>query len=125
TELVILLDGSYRRLIEGGETIIKASHFIGLKSKPGFVRSAPDVKTVSVRFKPGAIRFFTKINAQELVDEVIDPILIFGKRFMDLEEKAQEVNNILEFICVLELFLLSVLSGSEKTERTRQRILSA
>lgn len=124
TELVIVCEGAYKRMLSGQESLICGSHFIGLKSKPAFVKSDQHVKTISIRFKPGAVRFFTKIHSHELVDGVLDPVLVFGKKFIDFEQKSGDINNTTECLTMVESFLLSAFCENEKAEKTRKRILS-
>ena len=122
TELVIVRQGSYDRLINGKEMKVDNSHVIGIKSKPGFVKSNPDLKTVSVRFKPGGIAFFSNVPGYEYKDEIIDPLLLFGQSFDMLENQIRECRDEGAILNLIESYFKSKYCPGEKSKTTKKRI---
>jgi len=120
TELVINFGNSYQRTRgEKNELInVKGSHFIGIKSNYCLVKPIPQMKRVSVRFKPGAISLFTECSSQEFCNEVIDAQLIFGKEIKMLENEICEITNEEKIKTKIESFLLKKLNISVQALET-------
>lgn len=122
TELVIVRQGAYERLVQNQEITVNKSHVIGIKSKPGQVKSNPVLKTVSVRFKPGAIGFFTQVPACEFKDNILDPYLLFGHSFTTLENQILECEDETNIFSFIENFFIQRYVPGEKSEITKKRI---
>lgn len=108
TELVINLGEPYQRTKDNSSEIItvKGSHFIGIKNKSCFVNPSDETNCVSIRFNPGAISFFNNFPSNELVNQVIPAVDIFGKEIIQLENQISETKNKKEIINLIEIFLL-------------------
>jgi AraC-like DNA-binding protein len=106
--LVINIGKPYQRVISdtGDTKTISGSHFVGMKSKHCFVRPNSEMKTISIRFRPGALPFFLKSNIHELTDTITDAVLVFGSDIFLLEEQFSEADNPHSIIPKIESFLL-------------------
>ena len=122
TELVINTNGYYERKQNNAAVFVKESHFIGIKTKSGFVKTNGNINTVTIRFYPGAIRYFTNIPSDELTDQVLEASSIFGNEFKLIESKIAENPSKEEVLSLVESFLLSRLHIHDSLEKTRFRI---
>lgn len=95
TELVFNFGNSYYRKhpINNLEYNINSSHIIGLKTKACFLKLNKNLRTVSIRFLPGALSYFVKLDLKEICDSVIEAEYIFGKEIHILEDKLSNSDN--------------------------------
>ncbi|MBL7931630.1 MAG: AraC family transcriptional regulator [Bacteroidia bacterium] len=106
--LVINVGKPYQRScsLTGEMSTVKGSHFVGIKSRACYVKPNFEMRTVSIRFKPGAIKFFLQNDASELTDQVVEASLLFGSDIFFLEDKIAGESDPNQILRLVELFLL-------------------
>ncbi|HMQ69627.1 MAG TPA: helix-turn-helix transcriptional regulator [Ignavibacteria bacterium] len=116
TELIINTGNPYDRT--AGNEIksirIKGSHFVGIKSRHCIVKPDRIMNTLNIRFKPGAASLFTRSEADETRDRIVDAELIFGKEIRKLESEFFSEQDPDMLLSKVEQFLLSKLRKDEK-----------
>lgn len=124
SSLVINIGSAYERVQSqiGGKKIIKGSHFVGIKSKYCYVKPNNGMRTISIRFKPGAVPFFIKSNLHEITDNVIAADELFGRDIFFLEELIAEENDPDTILEHIELFLLGRLNINYSPEKITEKI---
>lgn len=88
-------------------TIVSGSHFVGIKSRSCFVRPNNGMKTISIRFRPGALPFFLRTDLGALTDSTVDATLLFGQEIRMLEEQFFENDHPDFVLSMIEEFLLN------------------
>lgn len=88
----------------------------GLKSCPQKVIIQPGCKISGIRFKPNGLAKFANLNLSELIDLSIDPVEIFGKDFLFLEESILYENNKEIIILRLENFLFEQMIKTDRND---------
>jgi AraC-like DNA-binding protein len=126
SELVINFGKPYQRIPGNSNEIItvKGSHFIGIKSKSCFVNPNNEVECVSIRFKPGASSFFNMIPSNELADDVISAVDIFGMDIIQLENRIGESKKKEEIIKLIEAFLIKRIKNNNFALETIDKVHS-
>ncbi|MBK9257232.1 MAG: AraC family transcriptional regulator [Saprospiraceae bacterium] len=124
TELVIHLCGSYERKQKDdlSPKKIVSSHLIGLKTEACFVKPNPQMRSIAVRFKPGAIRYFTNTPMFELVNNSIEASLIFGKDIHKLEDKILNSSTCEEINAGIEKYLTEKMITNTKFAAITHRL---
>ncbi|MFN8258808.1 MAG: DUF6597 domain-containing transcriptional factor [Bacteroidales bacterium] len=117
TELVINFGSCYSRIdrIQKKEFSVKGSHLIGLKSTYCFVKPSSSMDVITIRFKIGALKNFTRIPQLLLVDKVIDANDIFGRDIERLESELFQIKDIEVRMRLINKFLLSKLHYQNET----------
>ncbi len=126
TELVINIGSPYIRTTpEGKEQVsVKGSHYTGIKSSYCFIKPNLGMNKLSIRFKPGGISFFTKSNAYDFTDRVVDAAEIFGNEIKILENEVESFKDARELIRKAELFLLKNLTLNTHALETLESVRS-
>ena len=108
TELVINMGEEYSRKngLTKDEMVVCSSHLIAQKTTFSLVKPGPNMRTISIRFKPGALAFFSKIDFKQLNDQVVDAEHIFGKAIHSLEDQLYNTREKQKAIHIIEEFLL-------------------
>lgn len=109
TELVINFGLGYSRIdrVRNREYLVKGSHVIGAKSSYCYVKPTKDMDVITIRFKTGALKNFSKIPQHLLVDNVVDAGEFFGKDVRNLENELFQSKDILVRKRLILDFLLS------------------
>ena len=117
TELVINLGDPYERRTDENAKIEKmvSSHFIGIKSKPHFIRTNNSTKTFRVRFKPGTISLFIKYYIPDITDMIINAEELFSKRLSETLRKIEDSNDTSIMFSEAEKFLMNSLTEDQRT----------
>ena len=126
TELVINVGKPYKRSAIGSKKLVSVSgsHYIGVKSSYCFMNPNLEMNKLSIRFRPGAITFFTKIRAHDFADGYVDAREIFGKDVKKLEREIENFKDEKELLRKIELFLLENLTLHTHAMETLELIRS-
>lgn len=124
TELVFNFGRDYQRKVDNQDEFasVKGSHLVGVKSKPHVLKLNPGMETITVRFKPAGLSFFTNIPLNEFMDTTINAKDLFGKEILDIEDHLYNTNDNLQKIKIIETFLSQKLSITDK-KNTASEIL--
>ncbi len=102
---LIFTDHKIHRSIEGRkeENGLK-SHLAGMKTKWQHV-SLTGSSLLSIRFKPFALRHFTRLPILDTIDQHLNIETVFGPEVLELEAKLFEQTDIFQQIYLIEQFL--------------------
>lgn len=122
--LVISIGKPYERTIAVNDVskTIAGSHFVGIKSKYCFVRPNNEMKTISIRFRPGTLPFFINSSLVELTDTIVDAHQLFGRDILLLENQFTEDDNACSVIGKVEEFLLARLNLNANLNDTLNKV---
>jgi len=119
TELVFNFGKEYKRktIKEADFISISGSHLIGIKSMAHQSIENTEMDTISVRFRPGRLSFFTKVPMNELTDSAVQAIEVFGHEILKIEDKLKMAKANPDKIAIIETFLLNrLLTDTKRNE---------
>jgi AraC-like DNA-binding protein len=107
TELVLNFGKRYqRKTIKSDDfTTVEGSHIIGIKTQPHILLENAEMETISIRFKPSRLSFFTNVPMNEITDSAIKATDVFGADISCLEDRLQMAKDVQRKIEIIETFL--------------------
>ncbi|OQY02338.1 MAG: hypothetical protein B6I20_06980 [Bacteroidetes bacterium 4572_117] len=124
TELVLDFENIYKRevLINQTVNITKGSQIIGIKSQPHLLSFSKISPSISVRFKPGCLSFFTSVSMKEIKDKSLKCSDVFGTQIQNLANKVNKSVNSPKMIKHVESFLENAFINDIAVYETRNYI---
>lgn len=105
-ELIFTEGKMTRSLSQDTEPEILKSHLAGLKTRPQKICVEGRI-ILAVRFKPTAFRFLSDINLAETIDASLEPVDVFGKSIIDLEERIAETSSPQAQVKIVESYFIN------------------
>jgi len=126
TELVFNFGREYQRKTYSDAKFesVKGSHLVGVKSQPHILQLNPEMDTITIRFKPVGLSFFTNLPLNEFMDTAINADELFGRDIHEVEDILYNTKDKSQKIQVIEKFLTSRLSVSSKKNSTAEILYS-
>ncbi len=104
-ELIFAGSPIERIMGNGKRSQILLSHLSGLKTKPQKIKLS-ESPLLAVRFKPHGLHRFTEIDVSETIDESINPVDLFGRDIIELEERLFDTPEISQRLHIIESYFM-------------------